>query len=38
MKKSVTIFVLVFILITFGGAMYYLYSNNKEDPVVYETE
>ncbi|MEL4455622.1 efflux RND transporter periplasmic adaptor subunit [Lutimonas vermicola] len=38
MKKSVTIFILVFILITFGGAMYYLYSKNKEDPVVYDTE
>jgi len=38
MKKSVTIFILVFILVTFGGAMYYLYSKNQEDPVVYETE
>jgi len=38
MKKSVTVFVLVFILITFGGAMYYLYSKNQEDPVVYDTE
>ncbi len=38
MKKSVTIFILVFILVTFGGAMYYLYSKNQEDPVVYDTE
>ena len=38
MKKSVTIFILIFILVTFGGAMYYLYSKNQEDPVVYETE
>lgn len=38
MKKSVTIFILVFILVTFGGAMYYLYSKNKEDPIVYDTE
>jgi len=38
MKKSVTIFILVFILISFGGAMYYLYSKNQEDPVVYETQ
>jgi HlyD family secretion protein len=38
MKKSVTIFILVFIFVTFGGAMYYLYSKNKEDPVVYNTE
>lgn len=38
MKKSVTIFILVFIFVTFGGAMYYLYSKNQEDPVVYATE
>ncbi|MCA0930916.1 efflux RND transporter periplasmic adaptor subunit [Lutimonas saemankumensis] len=38
MKKSVTIFILVFILVTFAGAMYYLYSKNQEDPVVYLTE
>lgn len=38
MKKSVTIFILVFIIVTFGGAMYYLYTKNAEDPVVYETE
>ncbi len=38
MKKSVTIFILVFIVVTFTGAMYYLYSKNAEDPVVYETE
>ena len=38
MKKSVTIFILLFILISFGGAMYYLYSKNQEDPVVYQTQ
>lgn len=38
MKKSVTIFTLVFIIITFAGAMFYLYSKNAEDPVVFETE
>ena len=38
MKKSVTVFILVFILVTFAGAMYYLYSKNQEDPVVYNTE
>lgn len=38
MKKSVTIFILLFIVITFSGAMYYLYSKNAEDPTVYETE
>jgi len=38
MKKSVTIFILIFIVITFSGAMYYLYQKNAEDPVVYKTE
>ncbi|HMB64984.1 MAG TPA: efflux RND transporter periplasmic adaptor subunit, partial [Eudoraea sp.] len=38
MKKSVTIFILGFIIIAFGGAMYYLYQKNSEDPIVYETE
>lgn len=38
MKKSVTIFILLFIVISFTGAMYYLYSKNTEDPVVYTTE
>jgi len=38
MKKSVTIFILAFIVITFSVAMYYLYSKNAEDPVVYKTE
>jgi HlyD family secretion protein len=38
MKKSVTIFILLFIAITFTAAMVYLYSKNAEDPVVYKTE
>ncbi len=38
MKKTVTIIVLLFILMAFGGSMYYLYQKNAEDPVVYETE
>lgn len=38
MKKSVTIFILIFIVVSFTGAMYYLYTKNAEDPVVYETE
>ncbi len=38
MKKSVTIFVLVAILVSFSGAMYYLYQKNAEDPTIYETE
>lgn len=38
MKKSITIFILVAIVITFGIAMYYLYQKNAEDPIVYKTE
>jgi len=38
MKKSVTILILIFIFITFSGAMYYLYQKNAEDPVIYKTE
>jgi HlyD family secretion protein len=38
MKKSVTIFILIFIVISFSAAMYYLYQKNAEDPVVYKTE
>jgi HlyD family secretion protein len=38
MKKTVTIIILVVIVISFTAALYYLYSKNLEDPVVYETE
>lgn len=38
MKKSVTRIILLLIVVLFGGAMYYLYQKNAEDPVVYETE
>ncbi|MBM1106005.1 efflux RND transporter periplasmic adaptor subunit [Aurantibacter crassamenti] len=38
MKKSVVIIILLTIVLAFGGAMYYLYQKNSEDPVVYETE
>lgn len=38
MKKSVTIFILIFIVVAFAGAMYYLYAKNMEDPIVYQTE
>ncbi|MBT8262559.1 MAG: efflux RND transporter periplasmic adaptor subunit [Bacteroidia bacterium] len=38
MKKTVTIIILVAIVISFTAALYYLYSKNQEDPVVYETE
>lgn len=38
MKKRATIIVLLCIVLAFGGAMYYLYQKNAEDPVVYQTE
>lgn len=38
MKKAVTITILVVIVITFVGALYYLFQKNQEDPVVYQTE
>ncbi len=38
MKKSITRIILLLIVLTFGGSMYYLYQKNAEDPVVYETE
>ena len=38
MKKSVTIGILLFIVVAFSAAMYYLYQKNSQDPVVYETE
>lgn len=38
MKKSVTRIILLLIVVCFGGAMYYLYQKNSEDPIVYETE
>jgi len=38
MKKSITRVILLLIIILFGGAMFYLYQKNSEDPVVYETE
>ena len=38
MKKSITIFILIFIVVAFVFSMVYLYQKNAEDPVVYETE
>ena len=38
MKKRVTIIILLLIVVCFGGAMYYLYQKNAEDPITYETE
>ncbi len=38
MKKTKTIIILATIAVLFIGSMYWLYSKNAEDPVVYETE
>jgi len=38
MKKTVTIVILAAIVLSFVAALYYLYSKNQEDPVVYGTE
>jgi HlyD family secretion protein len=38
MKKSITVIILIFIVFSCGGALYYLYKKNAEDPVVYATE
>jgi HlyD family secretion protein len=38
MKKSKTIIILVTIAVLFTVSMYWLYSKNIEDPIVYETE
>ncbi|QLG44533.1 efflux RND transporter periplasmic adaptor subunit [Costertonia aggregata] len=38
MKKSITRIILLLIVVLFGGAMYYLYQKNSEDPTVYETD
>lgn len=38
MKKSVIRIILLLILVSFGGSMYYLYTKNAQDPVVYKTE
>jgi HlyD family secretion protein len=38
MKKTKTIIILATIAVLFAASMYWLYSKNMEDPVVYETE
>lgn len=38
MKKSVTVILLLIIVFSCCGALYYLYQKNAEDPVVYATE
>ncbi|MCW5518853.1 efflux RND transporter periplasmic adaptor subunit [Aureitalea sp. L0-47] len=37
MKRTVTIIILAVIAVSFTAALYYLYSKNQEDPVIYET-
>lgn len=38
MKKTITRIILALIVISFGGAMYYLYKKNAQNPIVYQTE
>ncbi|MEG3657415.1 efflux RND transporter periplasmic adaptor subunit [Arenibacter palladensis] len=38
MKKSITVIILIFIVFSCAGALYYLYKKNAQDPVVYATE
>lgn len=38
MKKSVTILILILIVVTFVGALYYLYQKNAQDPTIFQTE
>lgn len=38
MKRTITVFILLFIVALFGFSMYYLYMKNKEAPIIYKTE
>jgi len=38
MRKGFTIAILVFIALVFFGALYYLYTKNKQSPIVFQTE
>ncbi|WP_298904488.1 efflux RND transporter periplasmic adaptor subunit [uncultured Psychroserpens sp.] len=38
MKRTRTIIILVLIVVIFGGALYYLWMKNQEDPVTYTSE
>lgn len=38
MKKGFTITTLIFIMLTFFGALYYLYAKNQESPIVFQTD
>lgn len=38
MKRTRTIIILILIVVVFGGALYYLWQKNQEDPVKYTSE
>lgn len=38
MRKSITIIILSIIVVTFVGALYYLYQKNAQDPTMYSTD
>ncbi|MBU2525736.1 MAG: efflux RND transporter periplasmic adaptor subunit [Flavobacteriaceae bacterium] len=38
MKKTITTIVLLLVTVLFVGSLYYLYTKNKQSPVVFETE
>ena len=38
MKKAITIIVLVIIVVSFAGALFYMYQKNQENPEVFKTE
>ena len=38
MKRTKTIILLLLIVVVFGGALYYLWDKNREDPVTYTSE
>ena len=38
MKRTRTVIILVLIVVVFGGALYYLWKKNQEDPITYASE
>ncbi|MGB3605580.1 MAG: efflux RND transporter periplasmic adaptor subunit [Psychroserpens sp.] len=38
MKRTKTVILLILIVVIFGGALYYLWSKNQEDPIKYTSE
>ena len=38
MKRTTTVIILIVIVLVFGGALFYLWQKNQEDPVTYETQ